>query len=232
MIEPLLIAAATIALIHTVVGVDHYLPFVVLGRARHWSLARVIGVTAVCGVGHVVGSIALGFVGIGLGTAVGGLALVESFRASLAAWGLIAFGLAYVVWALVRMQRKKSHSHVHAHSDGELHTHEHGHQREHLHTHAKAGAATFWGIFIVFVMGPCEPLIPVLMAPAFEQNWGMVVAVTAVFAVTTIGTMVIAAVVGTLGLRLAPLNGVERYANVAAGAAITCSGFAIAFLGI
>jgi hypothetical protein len=42
----LLLGAAAIALTHTVLGPDHYLPFVALARARRWSVARTATVTA------------------------------------------------------------------------------------------------------------------------------------------------------------------------------------------
>lgn len=251
----LLVAALSVALVHTFVGVDHYLPFVVLGKARGWPLRKVVGITALCGAGHVVGSILLGAIGIGIGTAVGRLEWIESVRGSLAAWGLIAFGLVYMSWAFVRARRNERHTHPHAHHDGSVHLHNHNHHREHLHAHAvpaqmklappgKVAASapklaapislTFWGMFVVFALGPCEPLIPVLMAPAFEQNWGLVLAVAALFSVATIGTMVAMATLGTLGLRWAAFDGkkAERWGNVLAGAAITLSGLAIQVLGI
>lgn len=92
--------AALIALTHTVIGVDHYLPFVALGRARRWSYRRLAAVVIVCGVGHVASSVVLGFVGIGLGIAVGELEAVESTRGELAAYFIIAFGLIYMLWGL------------------------------------------------------------------------------------------------------------------------------------
>ena len=265
----LLAAAFSVALLHTLMGVDHYLPFVVLGRARGWGARKVAAITALCGLGHVVGSVLLGVIGIGVGAALGRLEWIESVRGSLAAWGLIAFGLIYMAWALKRGARDHRHVHAHAHSDGTVHSHDHAHHREHLHAHAAhanvkmprpvgavavdmsaaepiddgdAGAAsgaampavsvTFWSMFIVFALGPCEPLIPVLMAPAFEQNWWLVAGVTMLFATTTIVTMVAMALVGTFGLSFAPIRLVERWGNVAAGAAIACSGLAIQFLGI
>lgn len=227
---PLLVAAVTVALVHTFIGIDHYLPFVVLGRARKWSLAKVAAITALCGVGHVTGSILLGAIGIALSSALGTLEWIESVRGSLAAWGLIAFGLVYMSWALVRMSRSKTHAHVHAHEDGSVHLHDHDHHREHLHAHGTS--LTFWSVFVIFALGPCEPLIPVLMVPAFDQNWVLVAAVAALFSVTTIVTMVAMAMIGSLGLRLAPIRVVERWGNVAAGAAIAASGLAINVLGI
>ena len=38
----LALTAATIGFVHTVTGPDHYLPFIVIGRARRWSLGRTL----------------------------------------------------------------------------------------------------------------------------------------------------------------------------------------------
>ena len=38
--------AILIAFIHTVMGPDHYLPFVMLGRANKWSAKKVAAITA------------------------------------------------------------------------------------------------------------------------------------------------------------------------------------------
>ncbi len=78
--------AATVGFVHTLTGPDHYLPFIVLGRARNWSLGRTLGVTALCGIGHVLGSVALGLIGIGLGLAVGQLNIIEGIRGDIASW--------------------------------------------------------------------------------------------------------------------------------------------------
>ncbi|MFT5429810.1 MAG: nickel/cobalt exporter [Myxococcota bacterium] len=228
----LLTTAAGLGLFHTFVGVDHYLPFIALGRARDWSLKKVAAITALCGVGHVLGSILLGFLGIALSTAIGSLEWIEAIRGTFAAWALVGFGLVYMAWSIMRVLKKKRHAHVHAHADGSLHHHDHDHRREHAHGHGVPASFSFWGVFIVFVLGPCEPLIPLLMYPAFEHNWLLVGGVAGVFALTTITTMVGMAIFGVLGLRMVSLPSLERYANVLAGAAITFSGLAILFLGI
>ncbi|MGC6491752.1 MAG: hypothetical protein ACON5B_02845 [Myxococcota bacterium] len=228
---PLLVAAMSIAMFHTFVGVDHYLPFVVLGRARGWSTRKVLGITALCGLGHVIGSILLGCVGLLIGMGLGQMSWIEGVRGELAAWLLIGFGLAYMAWSWVRVQRNARHAHVHVHEDGVAHHHEHDHHREHAHVHT-AGATTFWGLFVIFVLGPCEPLIPLLMVPAVEHDWWLVAEVSALFAGFTIITMVTMAWLGTLGLRLVPAKAVETWGNVAAGGAIAASGLAIQLLGI
>ena len=62
--------AASIGLVHTVIGPDHYLPFIVIGRARRWTLRKTLFVSFLAGLGHILSSVALGFLGIALGIAV------------------------------------------------------------------------------------------------------------------------------------------------------------------
>jgi len=230
----LMTTAVSIALIHTLVGVDHYLPFVVLGRARKWPMKKVLGITALCGLGHVIISIGLGFVGIGAGMALDHLEWIEGARGSVAAWALIAFGLVYATYSFIRTQRGKRHTHAHVHEDGTVHTHEHDHSVEHMHTHNAMNrrTVTVWSLFIIFVLGPCEPLIPLLMAPAWEANWLWVAGVALVFSAVTIGTMVVMAWLGSLGLRWIAAPSLERHANTLAGVAIATSGIMIQLLGI
>ena len=65
----LVTTALSIGFIHTLIGPDHYLPFIMIGRARNWSVAKTMRITIYCGIGHVIGSAALGVVGIGFGIA-------------------------------------------------------------------------------------------------------------------------------------------------------------------
>lgn len=91
----LIVIAASIGFLHTLLGPDHYLPFIVMARARQWSLLKTAWITFMCGLGHVASSVLLGIVGIALGIAVSKLEGIESFRGDLAVWALIAFGLVY-----------------------------------------------------------------------------------------------------------------------------------------
>ena len=160
---------------------------------------------------------------------------IEGFRGEFAAYLIIGFGLAYGSWALVRRSRSHSHSHVHTHEDGVTHDHPHDHHGAHVHPHnekVKAGLVTSWSLFIIFVFGPCEALIPMLMAPAAEHNWLWVGLVTAAFGLTTILTMMGVVAVGYFGLKFGRLRALESWADVAAGFAIAGSGAAIKIFGI
>jgi nickel/cobalt exporter len=229
----LLGTAATIGLVHTLLGPDHYLPFVVLSRARGWTARKTALITALCGLGHVLGSVVLGLVGIGVGIALFRLEAFESVRGELAAWLLMAFGFAYFVWGLRRALRNRAHGHSHTHEGGVVHSHVHSHIGAHSHVHvSEKGSATPWVLFIVFVLGPCEPLIPILMFPAARGSISAVVLVATVFSVATIGTMLGVVMTSYYGLSKLHVGSLERYGHAAAGLAIFLSGGAIAFLGL
>lgn len=92
--------AAGIGLGHTLLGPDHYLPFVMMSWARKWSTTKTAMITFLCGLGHIASSVVLGLVGVSMGVALNKLKFAESFRGNMAAWLLIAFGLAYLIWGL------------------------------------------------------------------------------------------------------------------------------------
>ncbi|RME02941.1 MAG: hypothetical protein D6812_05635 [Deltaproteobacteria bacterium] len=227
--------ATSVALLHTAIGIDHTLPFVVLGRARKWSLGKVLAITALCGLGHVLSSVVLGALGIALGIGVSKLTTIEASRGSLAAWLLIVFGLAYAGWSFARQRRAYRHIHEH---DGHIHVHPHDphhpHHHAHLHDASRLSGKqlTFWGLFIIFVLGPCEPLIPLLMVPAATMGvWGTFW-VALVFGTVTIGTMLLLVTLGYYALQVSLFRPLERYANTLAGLAIAVSGMAIKLFGI
>ena len=209
--------AASIGLVHTIIGVDHTLPFIMLARAQKWSLSRLLSITFLCGTGHVLSSVLLGLFGISIGVAIDRLEIIEARRGQMAAWLLIAFGLAYASWSLHRERKKRSSLYL----DLDLPSQR---QRRRL--------ATVWGLFIVAVLGPCEPLIPILMAPAFDQMWTTVVGIILVFGLVTVGTMCLLVTIGYFGLKLPIFSFLERYVHTASGLAIAGSGLAIMLLGI
>ncbi len=229
----LLGTAATIGFIHTLLGPDHYLPFIVLSKARSWSTKKTVLITFLCGLGHVLSSVVLGFAGIALGVAVSRLEVVESLRGEIASWVLIGFGVMYTAWGIRRAVRNRPHTHFHAHGEVAAHTHEHGHVGEHGHVHdTKERRLTPWALFIIFVLGPCEPLIPLLMYPAATGRILDVAVVASVFGVVTIGTMLGVVLLLRSGLARLPLGPIERYAHALAGLAILMSGGAMKLFGL
>ena len=232
-INILLIAAASAGFIHTLLGPDHYIPFIVMSKARKWSLKQTLFITMYCGVGHVTSSIIIGFAGIALGYGISQIEGVESVRGSLAGWAFFAFGFGYMVWGIFKAVKNKPHTHFHSHGGGAVHVHEHTHHAEHAHVHEKSTQLlTPWVLFIIFVLGPCEILIPLVMVPAANHDTNGIVAVSLLFSITTIFTMCATVTIGYYGFKFLPTEKIDRYMHAIAGATICLSGFAILFLGL
>lgn len=223
--------AASIGFIHTIFGPDHYLPFIVMSKARGWTPLKTAFITFLCGIGHIMSSVVLGLIGIAFGVAVMKLEVFEAFRGNLAAWALIGFGFAYFIWGVRSAIRNKPHSHFHDHDETKDHVHEHSHTGKHSHVH-EGKNITPWILFTIFVLGPCEPLIPILMYPAAKSSIIGLVMVTAAFGIVTIATMLGVVMVSAWGISFLPLGRLERYAHALAGATICLSGMAIQFLGL
>jgi sulfite exporter TauE/SafE len=238
--------AASLGFIHTVIGPDHYLPFIVISRARNWTLRKTLFVSFLAGLGHILSSVVLGFVGIALGIAVARLEGVESARGEIAAWLLIGFGLAYFLWGMRRAWKGKPHTHAHLHGHEAAHEHPHSPEHgvhEHVHSHEKAEHAhlhgegkkaniTPWVLFTIFVFGPCEPLIPLVMYPAARHSTAGVALVAAAFGLVTIATMLVIITAASWGARFVRLGKLERYSHALAGLMIFVSGLAVQFLGL
>ena len=230
----LAINAASLGFIHTVLGPDHYLPFIVMSKARKWSTVKTGIITLVCGLGHVGSSILVGAVGIAFVMGLSKVEGIEGMRGDIAAWAFVVFGFLYMIWGLIRAIKNKPHKHTHFHKGGIVHEHVHTHLTDHDHVHKgeKALNLTPWVLFIIFVLGPCEPLIPLLMYPAAEHDSLGVITVSIVFALTTLLTMLIIVLLLTYGLKSLPFGKLERYTHAIAGATIFLSGCAIVFMGL
>ncbi|MGB8853064.1 MAG: hypothetical protein WCC69_05805 [Pirellulales bacterium] len=204
--------AVSVGAIHTLLGPDHYVPFAAMSHAGGWSAGKTLRVTVACGLGHVAGSVLLGLLGLAIGVALMNLELVEAIRGDVAGWMLVAFGATYLASGLISAVRQ----HGHAHSDGDENA-----------AAAKAGVWTPWLLFLVFVFGPCEPLIPLLIYPAARANGFAVAAVVAGFAAATVGTMVVAVLAMRYGAAVARVPRLERFSHALAGLAILACGLLV-----
>lgn len=230
----LIFTAASLGFVHTILGPDHYIPFIAISRAKKWPLSKTLAITAICGIGHVVGSVVLGLVGVLSGIALENLEVIESLRGSIAAYALIVFGLVYAIYGFRKVFKNKPHKHVHIHADGTFHTHTHIHKKQHAHIHneVKKKSTIPWILFIIFVFGPCEVLIPVLMYPAAQNNYGLLITTTIVFAVVTIITMLLMVTLTIVGFHFIQFKHIEKYSHALAGVLILLCGIAVQFLGI
>src|SRR3954468_2139009 len=125
-IEVLIIAAVSISCLHTVTGPDHYVPFIALSKSRGWTFSRTMFWTIVCGCGHVWSSVLLGLGGAAIGWSLSKVAWFEKVRGGIAGWTLLAFGLLYGIWGLIRARKNTKHKHFDVYDD-EVYVYEHEH---------------------------------------------------------------------------------------------------------
>ncbi len=233
-LQVLITTAISAGFIHTILGPDHYLPFIMIGKARNWNITRILMLTFVCGLGHVLSSVLLGLIGVFFGVGLEKLNFIEASRGNLAAWALIAFGLVYAVWGLRGVYKNRQHSHSHIHKCGVIHSHEHRHTSDHTHIHTQEEGKkiTPWVLFIIFVLGPCEILIPLVMYPASRTSISGMLMVTSAFGISTLIAMLTTVALGSYGFSFVPFKKIGLYTHVIAGAMIFLSGLAIQLFGI
>lgn len=221
--------ALSVGTLHTIMGPDHYLPFIFLSRARNWSKFKTAWVTALCGFGHVGSTLVIGLIGGWFGLQLSRLEYFQDFSVNISASLMVVFGGIYLIWGIYRAVKNKPHKHVHFHEDGDVHQHTHTHIDDHNHLHENETSVklTPWVLFLIFAFGPCEAFIPTVMYPAMEQSLLGLILVTTLFAISTIGTMVIVVSLVSSGFKMIPLGKLERFTHVIAGATVFFSGVAI-----
>ncbi len=232
----LLGTALATAVFHTLIP-DHWLPFVLIGRARRWSSRTTAAVSGFSALLHTGLSAILGVLALWIGR---GAVLAVGERLERASGVLlVVFGLAYALWAW----RKGGHFHpggalFHRGEEGpDCDGNEGDHQPEHLHYHADRelirGAAGRSGFFLAVIVGlnPCVLILPLMLAAA-KHGAAAVAAITLVYAATTISIMVGLSVAGAAGFRRFDPPGVARYMEAASGLLIAVVGVAFWLLNL
>lgn len=227
--QALIVTAVSIACLHTLTGPDHYLPFIALSKTRNWSLGKTIGWTLTCGMGHVMSSVLLGLGGAAIGWSLSRISLFENIRGGIAGWVMLFFGLLYMIWGFYRLYKNKPHKHFDMDNDGSLYVYEHNH-----------GAAvapqerfrvTPWVMFIIFVLGPCEPMIPLLYFPAAQNSWYGMLLLIIIYTTCTLATMLMMVLLGFYGIAFASTQKLERYVHVLGGITIFICGVGMLWMG-
>lgn len=228
-IQVLLITAISIAFLHTLTGPDHYIPFIVLSRSKGWSLARTLGWTFLCGCGHVGSSVLIGLGGAAIGWSLSKINWLESVRGGIAGWVLLGFGLVYGIWGLIRARQNRVHKHFDIYEDGSMYVYQHKHGQS--ATAKDRYKVTPWVIFIIFVLGPCEPMIPLLYFPAARHSWTGMFLLIAVYTFFTLATMLVMVLLGYYGISFFKAEKAEKYMHALAGMTIFICGAGMVFMG-
>lgn len=223
----LIIAAISISFIHTLTGPDHYLPFIALSKANNWTVSKTIFWTVVCGIGHVGSSVVLGLGGVAIGWSLGRINAFESMRGGLAGWLMLAIGGVYLIYAFVQLRNNKRHKHFDVQGD-EMYVYEHKHGEIVLPTERKK--VTPWVMFIVFLLGPCEPLIPLLSFPAAKHSLTGITILISLFTLFTLLTMVTIVLLGYYGIGFFKTDRLERYVHLLAATTVIICGVGVVFL--
>ena len=227
-LQLLITAAITIACLHTMMGPDHYLPFIAIAKARGWRFGKTLMWVIICGCGHVWSSVLLGLGGAALGWSITKVKWLENVRGGIAGWALLVFGLLYGIWGLIRAYKNIPHKHFDTYDDGSIYVYEHKHgvavQSSERHK------VTPWVMFIIFLLGPCEPMIPLLFFPAAKSSmYGMVILII-VYTFFTLLTMFTMVVIGFYGLAFLKTDKLERYMHALGGLTLFICGAGMVFL--
>jgi len=225
----LMSSAAVLAILHTLVP-DHELPLALIGRAQNWTIKKMAGVTLVAGAIHISVSMAVGVLAIVVSTQLA--EQVAGTAHQISGWLLVAFGVVYTILAW----RRRGHGHSHGgigHSHGSkyaAHAHGRAPRGSGIQIDSEGKPVISGSAWIVAIVGiaPCFTLIPVLLQSLW-YGWNVILLVMIVYAVSTIGMMVILTSIALKTITfLTKLTKVEKYVEIIAGLIILVVGLWVA----
>jgi threonine/homoserine/homoserine lactone efflux protein len=228
-LQILIVTAITIACLHTLTGPDHYLPFIALSKARGWSFGRTLMWTVICGCGHVWSSVLLALGGSAIGWSLSKISWLENIRGGIAGWVMLLFGLVYGTWGLIRAYKNKPHKHFDNYEDGGIYVYEHKHGE--AVQPKERYKVTPWVMFVIFLLGPCEPMIPLLYYPAAQHSWQGMLLLILVYTLCTLATMVVMVILGFYGIAFLKTEKLERFMHALGGLTLFICGAGMVFMG-
>jgi hypothetical protein len=171
----------------------------------------------------------LGLGGAAIGWSISKVHWLEALRGGIAAWLLLCFGLVYSVWGLIRVRKDKQHKHFDVYEDGSVYVYEHQHGQTVMP--GERHKVTPWVMFLIFFLGPCEPMIPLLYFPAAKSSWSVMIVLIMVYTICTLCTMLVMVFLGHYGLGLLKVGKMERYMHPLGGLSIVACGLGMLILG-
>jgi len=222
----MILSAITISILHTASGPDHYLPFVALSRSGKWSVLKTVGLAALCGLGHILSSVIIGLIGVVLGWQLTNFSWFQNIRENISSWSLMLFGLLYLSWGIWKVYANRPHKHFDVYGDDVyVFKHRHGgvvYPEERV-------KVTPLVLLAIFVMGPSEPLLPLLFYSGINSSPLEIGIIVGVFAMFTVITMVGMVLLGLYGFSLFGTSRWERYMHAISGAVVTICGAGMVF---
>lgn len=201
----LLTLAATgfsVAVMHAAIP-THWLPFVMIGRARGWSRRQILGAVALAGGGHVLATTVLG-----IALARFGVELHESFEEAFH-WGVAGILIALGAWLAFRAPHGRACNHC---------------RGDKLIPEATDRAA-LWGLFAALTLSPCELFLPIYLTAA-PYGWTGIACLSLVLAVATLGGMLTLTALTIFGVDRLRQRWLAQLDQRIAGAALCVLGIA------
>jgi nickel/cobalt exporter len=211
----------TVAFFHAAIP-THWLPFVLVSRARGWSRGKTLAVSAFAGLGHVLLTSLLGLVIAWFGFKID--ERMGRYFPWIAGGLLVAIGLFYL-WRQFT-GRGVGHHHV---LGSHHHPTEHcGHESDHSHwedelkestllSKKKGDVAAISGLFLMLTLSPCEGFLPVYLS-GVQFGWHGFAVLSAILAFGTLAGMMLFTWLTLLGMERLPLQQFERYEAALLGA--------------
>jgi sulfite exporter TauE/SafE len=179
------------------------------------------------------GSVVLGLIGIAMGISLHRLENLEASRGEIVGWMVIAFGVLYSAYGVYKYMRRGAHFHWPSFLRPRSIRHHDLHLGERdLENTGDGASITPWILFLIFVFGPCEVLIPMLIYPAAEHSTLGILLVALVFGIATVGTMLLVVLLGYKGFSMVRFKGREHQLHLYAGLVILTAGIGMQFLGL
>ncbi len=204
----------TVAFFHAAIP-THWLPFVLVARARGWRERKTMGVALAAGLGHVALTSLLGLVVAGLGFAL------DEHLGDLFRW--IAGGLLLAVGFYYGVQQLRGAGLRHHHLPGGHHhpSAECGHEKESSHlehelhesplVEARTGDwAAISGLLVMLTLSPCEAFLPVYLS-GVQFGWTGFWVLSGILAAGTLGGMTLFTWLTLRGLERFDLKKFERF---------------------
>lgn len=203
-----------VAFLHAMIP-THWLPFVLVARARHWSRLRTLGVVFVAGMGHVLLTTLLG-----LGIAWFGFRLDETLGHVFpwVAGGLLLGFAAFYGWKQLRGEGICHHN-----PPGSRHAPSEACGRERGHTHwdeelsgsrlvapGTGDWAAIGGLFLMLTFSPCEAFLPVYWS-GVQFGWRGFIVLTVILAVATLVGMTLFTWLTLVGFDRLKVKRLERH---------------------
>ena len=185
--------------------------------------------TIICGCGHVWSSVLLGVGAAAVGWSLSTVNGLQGIRGGLAGWALVGFGLTYSIWGWWKLSKGKSHKHFELEEDGMMYVYEHNHRLPVMKR--ERHAVTPWVMFLIFLLGPCEPMIALLYFPAAQHSWAGMLLLVSIYTLCTLAAMVMMVVMGYYGLSFLKTAELEKYMHPLGGLTILICGVGMVFLG-